>query len=393
MNYGSTPEENEFRKEIRDFLKQELPSDWTERGADDDEVSRDEFEKDFARKLGQRGWLAVGWPEEYGGLGWTPMQQFIFNEEMALQKAPSRLGGSGIGLGGPVIMKHGTGAQKQRYLPPLARGETVWCQLFSEPNAGSDLAGLQTRAEKKGDYFLLNGQKTWTTIGHKAQYGILLARSNPDVPKHKGISYFILDLSLPGITRRPIINMADVHHFNEFFFDNVRVPRDALIGEQDQGWYVTSTTLNFERSGIRLTVPALQLFDELVSFAKVGTGGFTPLRQSPVLRHQMAEMALELNVCRLLSYRVAWLQTYQEVTGREGNMSRLYAAELTQRLVQVGMQLLGLWGQPTHESGHRVLHGKIQKLYRGQRAITIGGGTAEIQRNAIAIRGLGMPRG
>ncbi len=392
MHYDWTEEEIQFRRDVRDFLQEELPADWTERG-DDDEGGRDDFEKRFARKLGERGWLAVGWPKEFGGLGWTPMQQFIFNEEMALNKAPSRLGGSGIGLGGPVIMKHGTQEQKTRYLPPLARGETVWCQLFSEPNAGSDLAGLETRVEDMGDYFLLNGQKTWTTIGHKAQYGVLLARSNPDVPKHKGISYFILDLSLPGVTRRPIINMADVHHFNEFFFDNVRVPRDAMIGEKDQGWYVTSTTLNFERSGIRLTVPALQLFEELAAFAREGSNGFKPLERSPVMRNKMAEMALELQVCRLLSYRVAWLQTYQEVSGREGNVSRLFAAELTQRLVQVGMELLGLWGQPTHESKLNVLHGKIQKLYRGQRAITIGGGTAEIQRNAIAVRGLGMPRG
>lgn len=394
MDFAWTKEEEAFRQEIRQFLRSELPSDWLQRvGDDEDGEARAEFERAFARKMGERGWLTVGWPKEYGGMGWTPLQQMIFNEEMALSRAPRKYMNAGPRMAGPVIMMHGTEEQKRRHLPPIAKGEVIWCQLFSEPNAGSDLAAVQTRAEDMGDYFKVNGQKIWTSQGHEAQWGIMLARTDPNAPKHKGLSYFLVDMSLPGLTVRPIINMADVHHFDEVFFDNVHIPRDCLVGEKNQGWYVATATLNFERSGISATVPALQLFDEVVAFAKHGVDGYLPVRRNPALRHRLADMAIQLQVSRLLSYRVGWLQTFGSAPAYEASVSRLFAAEMTQRLVQLGMEVLGHWGELTHQSRKNVLRGKVQKLYRGQRAITIGAGTSEIQRNTIAIRGLRLPRG
>ena len=391
MDFGWTEEDEAFRSEVIEFIRQELPPDWGQQA--EAEGGRDDFEREFARKLGSKGWLTPSWPVEYGGKGWSIIQQMIFNEELAKHKAPLSMVNAGVNLAGPSIMVHGTEEQKQKYLPGIASGEAIWCQLFSEPNAGSDLPSLQTKAEPKGDYYLLNGQKTWTTQGHHAQYGILLARTDQDAPKHKGISYFLLDLSLPGVSRRPIINMADVHHFNEFFFDNVELPRDTLVGEENRGWYVGATTLNFERSGLRASVPALQLMEELLAFAREGVGGYKPFEQNAGLRHKVADMTIQLHIGRLLAYRTGWLQASGQVPSYESSMGRIFGAETTQRLTQLGMELLGLWSQPTHESALNVLRGKVQKLYRGQRAITIGAGTSEIQRNTIAMRGLGLPRG
>ena len=389
MEFGWSKADEEFRQEIRYFLTRELPSDWG-RSEEDDKV---EFEKEFARKLGARGWLTCAWPEEYGGKGWSIYQQMMFNEELAKVKAPMGIMNCGVNLAGPSIMTHGSEEQKRRYLPPIARGEEVWCQLFSEPNAGSDLPSLETKAESRGDDYLLNGQKTWTTQGHHAEFGILLARTDRDAPKHKGISYFLLDLKLPGVTRRPIINMADVHHFNEFFFDNVEVPKAALVGEENRGWYVGASTLNFERSGVRATVSALQLMEELLEIAKEGVNGYKPIEASPVLRHKIAEAMIQLRVSRNLAYRTGWMQETGRAPSAEASIGKLFGSELTQRLVQLGMEILGHWGELTHESGMNALRGKAQKLYRGQRAITIGAGTSEIQRNTIATRGLGLPRG
>ena len=390
MQFGWSQEEEAFRREIQDFLKQELPEGW---GQGDEEDGRIDFEKGFAKKLGAKSWLTCAWPEEYGGKGWSIIQQMIFNEELAWVKAPLGLVNCGVNLAGPSIMVHGTEEQRKKYLPGISRGEDIWCQLFSEPNAGSDLPSLQTKAEDKGDYYLVNGQKTWTTQGHHAKYAIMLARTDQNAPKHKGISYFLLDLSLPGVTRRPIINMADVHHFNEFFFDDVEVPKTALVGEENRGWYVGTTTLNFERSGLRASVPAMQLMQELLQFAKEGHESHSPIKGNPALRHKIADMTIQLHVSRLLAYRTGWMQASGQIPSAESSIGRLFGAELTQRLVQLGMEIMGHWGEPTHESGINALRGKVQKLYRGQRAITIGAGTSEIQRNTIAMRGLGLPRG
>ena len=282
MDFSWSDDERRFRDDIRAFLSETLPADWRETAGDTEGEEREEFEREFAGKMGARGYLAVAWPKEYGGMGWGPMQQFIFNLEMALAKAPRSFMGPGVYQVGASIIKHGTDEQKRELLPPIARGEVRWCTLFSEPNAGSDLASLQTTAVEDGDDYVINGQKIWNSNAHKSQHGILLARSDPNAPKHKGISYFLIDMDWPGITVQPIINMADVHHFNSVFFDNVRVPRSRMVGEKNLGWYTATTSLNVERSGVRYHVPTQQYFEEMVDFAKAAGGnrGWHPLNEN-----------------------------------------------------------------------------------------------------------------
>jgi len=386
MDFSWSPQESPFREEIRAFLKANLPADWREQVSDVEGEERESFERDFSARLGERRYLSIGWPKEYGGLGWSPMQQLIFNEEWAHAKAPRSFMGPGVYQVAASIIIHGTPEQKRTFLPPIARGEVRWTTLFSEPNAGSDLASLQTTAIEDGDVFVVNGQKIWNTMAHKAEHGFLLARTDPKAPKHKGIGLFLIDMRWPGITVKPIVNMADVHSFNTVSFDNVRVPRDRLVGEKTRGWYVATTALNVERSGIRYHVPAEQLLDELLAYVRDSATG----ERRPEVRNRLAAMACEMQVSRLLSYRVAWLQSKGTPPSYEASVSKLFAAEMTQHVIGLGMQVLGLRSQLA--GGNRAaLHGKMQKLDRAQRAITIGAGTSEVQRTIIAKRGLGLP--
>lgn len=386
MDFSWSQVERAFREEIRAFLRDNLPADWREQVSDVEGEERESFERDFARKVGERRYLSIGWPKEYGGLGWSPMQQLIFNEEWADAKAPRSFMGPGVYQVAAALIIHGTEEQKRTFLPPIARGEVRWSTLFSEPNAGSDLASLQTTAIEDGDTFVVNGQKIWNTMAHKAEHGFLLARTDPKAPKHKGIGLFLIDMKWPGIAVKPIINMADVHSFNTVYFDNVRVPRDRLVGEKTRGWYVGTTALNVERSGIRYHVPSEQLFDELAAYAREAKDGAS----RPELRQRLAAMACDVAVSRVLSYRVAWLQSKGTPPSYEASVSKLFAAEMTQHVIGLGMQVLGLRSQVA--GGKRAaLHGKMQKLDRAQRAITVGAGTSEIQRTIIARRGLGLP--
>ncbi|HZQ37743.1 MAG TPA: acyl-CoA dehydrogenase family protein, partial [Dehalococcoidia bacterium] len=252
MEFRDSPEDAAFRAEVRGFIEAELPAalrnvepEWgafnTRRGRGLDAGPM----REWRHKLAARHWLAPHWPQEYGGAGLDIGQQFIFNEEMALHRAPG-VGGIGVGWAGPTIMLYGSDEQKRRFLPRIVSGDETWCQGFSEPGSGSDLASLQTRAIRDGDDYVVNGQKIWTSGAHHSQWMILLARTDPDAPKHKGISYFLLEMKTPGITVRPLVNMADSHEFNEVFFDNVRIPRANLLGEENRGWYAAQTTLSFE---------------------------------------------------------------------------------------------------------------------------------------------------
>lgn len=392
MEFRWTSAEDQFRKEIRDFLTSVLPSDWLE-GAPtlDDEEEKDHFVQDISRKMGEKGWITAAWPKEYGGKGWSQIQQLIFAEEMMFNKVPrAYVLGAGAANVGPTLSIHGTEEQKRKYLPGIARAEERWCQLFSEPNAGSDLAGLQTKAIDEGDYFSVTGVKIWSSFAHKAQYGALLCRTDPAAPKHKGISYLIVDMKSPGITLQPLVNICDVASFNQVFLDNVKVPKANLIGEKNRGWTVGNTTLNTERSFIRHSVMAREYFGELMGVARAGLNGTDLFARHPVLRHKAAELALEMEISKLLAYRVAWLQSQKKTPSHEASVSKLFTGEMTQRLVQFALELLGLYGAVKEHSPHAVLRGKAQQLYLAQRAITIGGGTSEIQRTLVARRGLGL---
>ncbi|HEU4758688.1 MAG TPA: acyl-CoA dehydrogenase family protein [Dehalococcoidia bacterium] len=390
MDFRDSAREAAFRQEVRDFLAAELPS--LARRSDEDEagggLDRYGAYPEWQRKLAARGWVAPAWPQEYGGAGLSVMEQFVFNEEMARARAP-RPGGVGVNYAGPTIIMHGSDEQKREHLRPILSGEVIWCQGFSEPGAGSDLAGLQTRAARDGDDYVINGQKIWTSGAQFARRMILLARTDPDAPKHKGISYFLLDMRSPGVTVRPLVNMAGVPGFNEVFFEDVRVPKKDLLGEENRGWYYATTTLDFERSSIGAAMAQVNAVEDLVQLVRQsGNGGLT--RQ---LKTELADRAVETQTARLLSLRVGTLQSRGLVPNYEASCAKLYASELSQRVATTGLRLLGLYGQLGRNSARAPLKGRLMRGYVWSPAITVAGGTSEIQRGIIAIRGLGLPRG
>jgi alkylation response protein AidB-like acyl-CoA dehydrogenase len=392
MDFSWSAEEEAFREEIRDFLKAELPAGWNDTlvlDKEDDEYIN--IAKAFTRTLGAKGWFTAHWPQEYGGLNWPFWQHFIMNEEMAIADAPI-IGGNGPKFLGPTIIHYGSDEQKERFLPGIAKGEDLWVQGYSEPNSGSDLASLQTRAEEDGDEWVINGQKIWSSYGHYADWCFMLARTDPDAPKHRGISYFLLDMKTPGITVRPLINIAGTKGFNEIFFENVRVPKDALLGEKNRGWYMATTTLSYERTAIEAPARAQRLLNDLVRYAKLTKRNGHSLAEDPSVRQRLAQLAIEIDVSRCLSYRVATSQAREDIPGPEAPANKVFTSEMIQRIAQVGMQMMGLYGQLEFNTKWAPLKGKIERLYLTSVSGTIAGGTSEIQRNIIAERGLGLPR-
>jgi len=387
MDFAFTPEEEAFRREVRAFLRDELAGD-IERGGSPERWRQ---YRGFVKKLAERGWLTLAWPAEWGGQGAGYMQQLVYNEEMAAHDAPATdLGSDRVG---PTIMLYGTDEQKARFLPPIVKGEAIWCQGFSEPGSGSDLASLQTRAVQDGDEFVINGSKIWTSLAHFAEWMILLARTDPEAPKHKGISYFLVDMNTPGIEVRPLVDMLGRHQFNQVFFQDVRIPRDALLGELNRGWYVATATLDFERSGIQRVMGNQRTYELLARYASETARDGRPLIAQPLVRHQLADLKIEFEVGRLLAYRVAWMQHQGLVPNYEASVSKMFGSELAQRLANAGMRLMGLGGQLTPGSPWARLEGRIETLYLNAAALTIAAGTSEIQRGIIAGRGLGLPRG
>ena len=396
MEFRFSPEEEAFRQEVREFLRREWREEAAGGGAEGplgyggggglEEIRR------FQKKLAQRGWLTLAWPKEHGGMEASIMKQVIFNEEMAYHRAPQQLG-VGPDRVGPTIILYGTEDQKREHLPRIANADVIWCQGFSEPGAGSDLASLQTTAVADGDYFVVNGQKIWTSLAHVADWMILLARTDPDAPKHRGISYFLVDMKTPGITVRPLVDMTGRHAFNQVFFDNVRVPRKNLVGELNRGWYVAAATLDFERSGINRVVAGIRLYDELVEYARETQRDGRPLMAIPAVRHRLAELKIEFEVGRLLAYRVAWIQSQGRIPNQEASMSKLFGSELQQRLARAGIEMLGLGGQLRSGSKWAPMAGRIADYYLAAVSTTIAAGTSEVMRNIIAVRGLGLPRG
>jgi len=388
MNFNDTPEESAFRAEIRAFIEAEAPKN-TPRNAEG--FAGGSTTRDWFKKLAARRWIAPAWPVEYGGAGMSVMQQFIYNTELAEARVP-RPGGIATGFAGPTLIVHGTEEQKQKYLPEILEGEVSWCQGYSEPGAGSDLAALQTRAIRDGDDFVVNGQKIWTSGGHRAKWMILLARTDPDAPKHRGITYFIVDMKSPGLTVRPLINAAYTHEFNEVFFEDVRVPKANIIGEENRGWYLAQTTLSFERSNIGSAVGARQNVEDLVAFAREHRAdGQSTLDHLAGVKTELVDRYIEAGVATLMSYKIVSIQAKEGIApGHEASVAKLYGTELNQRINRTGMRMLGLYGQMAGENAP--LNGRIRYGYLRSTANTIEGGTSEIQRNIIATRGLGLPR-
>jgi alkylation response protein AidB-like acyl-CoA dehydrogenase len=332
---------------------------------------------------------------EYGGAGLSVMEQFIFNSEMSEARAP-RPGGIATMFAGPTLIVHGTEEQKSKYLPEILQGDTIWCQGYSEPGSGSDLASLQTRAIRDGDDYVVNGQKIWTSGGHVAKWMILLARTDPEAPKHRGITYFIVDMKSPGMTVRPLINMADSHEFNEVFFEDVRVPKQNIIGEENRGWYLAQTTLSFERSSIGASVGARQGVEDMIKFARDHrTDNLSTLNQNDSLRHELIDRLVEAHVATQMSYKIVSIQAKEGIApGHEASVAKMYGTELNQRISRTAMKMLGLYGQLDTKTEGVDAHsfGRFKYNYLRAVANTIEGGTSEIQRNIVATRGLGLPR-
>ena len=391
MEFRFTPQEEAFRGDLRQFLKAELPAGWTGPVDEDDEEFW-QLNLVMRKRLASRGWLTMAWPREYGGQDASLTQQVIFAEEMAYHRAPGR-DMFGIQMLAPTLMINGTEEQKREFLPPIARGEVQWCQGYSEPESGSDLASVQTRAVEDGDDFVVNGTKVWTSGAHRADFIMLLVRTDPEAPKHRGISFLLADMHDPGVTVQPIINMAGVHSFNMVNFDNVRVPRKNLVGEKNRGWYVGATLLDFERSGITYSAGCRRTLEELVDFARETKHDGRALADEPLVRRRLADLAIEIEVNRLMAYKVVWMQSQGMVPNMEASMVKAFGTELQQRVAGVGMSLLGMYGQLEPGSRYAPLHGRIERSYLLSPSTTLAAGTSEIQRNIIATRGLGLPRG
>jgi alkylation response protein AidB-like acyl-CoA dehydrogenase len=325
-------------------------------------------------------------------MGLSLWNQVIYNEEMSYHRAPI-INLPAVGYLGPTIMMYGSEEQKAQHLGGITSGEVVWCQGYSEPGSGSDLASLQTRAVQDGDDFVINGQKIWTSQAHYADWMFLLARTDPEAPKHRGISYFLIDMKSPGVSVRPLINLAGGTGFNEVFFDNVRAPRSALLGELNRGWYMATTTLDFERSSVATSAGYRRTLEDLTTFVRETKRNGRTLGEQQFVRNQLAELWIDVNVTQLLSYRVVSMQDEGLVPNYEASVVKVFNSELNQRLGRGGLRIMGLYGQLRPDSPHARLHGRFERLYLTSVGSTIAAGTSEIQRNIIGTRGLGLPRG
>jgi len=387
MDLGLTDSETAFRDELRAWLKANLPKKMA-KSADNISAYYD-YLRDWQQKLYDGGWAGVSWPKEFGGRGASFIEQAIFQEEMALADAPERMGTIGQGLVGPTIISVGTDEQKARYLPKILSGEEIWCQGFSEPNAGSDVASLETKATIEGDEFVVNGQKIWTSYAHIAQQCLLIVRTDPAAPKHKGITALLVDMKTPGISVRPLKMMSGDSMFNEVFFTNVRVPMKHLIGKVNEGWGVAITALANERAnlGTGLYVVFKRNLDSLVARAREIKRSGRPVIEDPVLRQRLAQAYVDLEVFRLNTTRSLSMLNKTGAPGPEGSIQKLYWSELNQRMAQIAMEVLGPYAQLNDYDG-----GKWVYNYLRSRGNTIEAGTSEIQRNIIAQRVLGLPR-
>jgi alkylation response protein AidB-like acyl-CoA dehydrogenase len=395
MDFGFSEAEERFRARVRAFLDSNLPEGW---GREDtrpaDEATRIKALREWQGKLFQNGFVGMAWPREYGGQGATQIEQAIFYEELARYRLPVAINPVGVNLVGPTLIAHGTEAQKKRFLPGILSGEHIWCQLFSEPNAGSDLAALRTRAELVGDEFVVNGQKIWSSFAHYADWGILLARTDPAAPKHRGITYLLVDMKTPGVNPRPLRQMPGSSEFCETFLDNVRIPRENVVGKVNEGWRVATTTLSNERGTTTLAtmIRFQRTFDELVELARTTQRSGRPSTEDPIVRSRLAEFYVDLQKLRYSAFRAFSNVLRGGSPGAEGSTLKLHWSEFHQRMQEFAMELQGVNSQLTRGSQHAIRNGLWQYTFLWSRSDTIYAGTSEIQRNIIAQRVLGLPK-
>jgi alkylation response protein AidB-like acyl-CoA dehydrogenase len=377
-----TPEEAAFRAEVRAFIEGSLPAGSRERGARRFESD----DREWSQKLGEAGYAGLTWPKEFGGAGAPYSHQAIFLEEQARAEAPSHLGVIGLGMAGPTIIAWGTDAQKDRYLAKILSAEEIWCQGFSEPDAGSDLAAARTRIEDRGDHFLVNGQKVWSSFAHIADFCILVGLGLPDEPRYKNLTYVIADMHAPGVEVRPLVQITGHPEFNEIFFNDVQVPKGNLLGEIGGGWQVAMTTLLHERGTLGFALAAT---------LDVAVRKLLALAQElnvtdPILRDRIAREWVELQALRYTNYRALTTLQKTGIPGPEGSASKLVWSENNQRLTKLALEILGSHAQLTDGGGYADGYWQYQQLR--SRGNTIEAGTSEILRNIVAERVLGLPR-
>jgi alkylation response protein AidB-like acyl-CoA dehydrogenase len=409
MDWADTTEQATFRTEVRKFIDEALPAYYKRKAEEGGDLGgeggwqTDRFlgspeakaaALEWEGKVAGRGWVAPHWPKEYGGAGMSSMEQFILKQEMASTGAPD-VGGQGVAMLGPTIIAHGTEEQKQKFLPATLNCEMVWCQGYSEPGAGSDLASLQTRGIRDGDEWVINGQKIWTSNAHRANWIWMLVRTDPDAPKHRGISFMLSSMDTPGISVRPLISGGGMHFSNETFYEDVRVPQSQVVGEVNRGWYVGMTLLDYERSNISGAVDSRREIERMLE--KTAPGGEDHEKKRDdfnAVRLEVVDRYIESEVGFNFSFRIISMQNRGLIPNYEASTSKMFASELNQRIQRTGTKVFGLYSQMWDPDDSVTPYGaRFTQNYFHTIPSTIAGGTSEIQRNIIATRGLGLPRG
>jgi alkylation response protein AidB-like acyl-CoA dehydrogenase len=389
MDLTLSPSEEAFRDELRGWLEANHPGK-----PPDDEAEGFAFRRRWQAKLHEGGWAGISWPKEYGGRGAGLIEQALYSEEMVRAKAPSPANVLGLAMGGPVVITHGTDDQKKRFLEPILSAAEIWCQGFSEPEAGSDLASLKTRAVKKNGEWVVTGQKVWTTYAHVAKWCMLVARTDQDAPKHQGLTYFIMDMEQEGVEVKPLVQITGEAEFNEIFMEEARIPDENVIGGVGNGWAVAITTLMNERSGIAFASQALLQIQlrKLIELAQTTSRNGRPASEDPEMRQRLAQLFIESEILRLGAYRGLTNVMKKGVPGPEGSLGKWQWSDVNQALTQLAMDIEGPYSQLVAGSEHAIENGDWQYYFLRSRANSIEGGTTEILKNITAERVLGLPK-
>ena len=391
MDFGYTEEEEKFREKLAEFLDENLTEEIARQNWEDKGVGPEA--RQFSRKLAANGFLGMSWPKEYGGQGLPPAYDFILLDELGKRWGCHVPFDGGYTMVGPAILRRGSEEMKKEFLPNIINGEIEFCLGYTEPNAGSDLASMQMRAVDEGDYFIISGQKTFNTEAHYSEYHWLAARTDfsTDIPKYKGISLFVVDMDSPGITIRPLWTMSG-ERTNEVYYDDVRVPRNRMIGEKNKGFYYMMEALGSERNQVFVPIRLLPILEDLIQYVKETEYDGKPLSEDPLVREKIAKAAIDLEVANVLADHSRWLESNHLPMHYEPEVTKLFTSELEQRLVDIAMQVIGLYSTLTECSRWVPLRGRISWYYLHSFMTTIGAGTSEIGRSIIAQHGLGLPR-
>jgi alkylation response protein AidB-like acyl-CoA dehydrogenase len=396
VDFDFTPEQQRFRAEAHAWLLENVPADLKGRAFAASRADRHEVDRlrEWQRTLHKAGYVGLDWPAEYGGRGVSIMEQIILYEEMSRTEAPQPVNRGGISMLGPTLMSHGTAAQKARHLGKILNADEIWCQGFSEPNAGSDLANLQTRAVLDGDSYVINGQKVWTSMAHVAEWGFFLVRTDPSAAKHKGITFILVDMKTPGITIRPLRQITGEAEFNEVFLENVRVPASNVVGKVNEGWGVAITTLAHERDVLTMIrhISLRTALERLIALSKRTMRNGKPASKDPVLRQKIAALQISERCLQLNGYRSLTRILQGAHPGPEGSTSKLFWSQVDQELADVATEIIGPYSQIAAPSAFAPDDGQWEFYALLARGSGIRAGTSEILRNILGERVLGLPK-